>query len=84
MESGIRNKLSFNTTHVNNFYFIVHTHIVIIGIFFFSFVTEAPGELGWFLTLVIVSLLSAGIGAVVMVTLIHCRRLKSANGRGEF
>ncbi|XP_014209646.1 uncharacterized protein LOC106640205 [Copidosoma floridanum] len=44
---------------------------------------EAPGELGWLLTLVIVSLLSAGIGAVVMVTLLHCRRLKSANGRAS-
>ncbi|XP_047367992.1 uncharacterized protein LOC124956340 isoform X4 [Vespa velutina] len=44
---------------------------------------EAPGELGWVLTLVIVSLVSAGIGAVVMVTLLHCRRIKSANGRGH-
>ncbi|XP_078043393.1 uncharacterized protein LOC144473417 [Augochlora pura] len=43
---------------------------------------EAPGELGWVLTLVIVSLVSAGIGAVVMVTLLHCRRMKSAGGRG--
>lgn len=39
-----------------------------------SFFAEAPGELGWVLTLVIVSLVSAGIGAVVMVTLLHCRR----------
>ncbi|XP_043784027.1 TSC22 domain family protein 1 isoform X2 [Apis laboriosa] len=44
---------------------------------------EAPGELGWVLTLVIVSLVSAGIGAVVMVTLLHCRRLKSAGGRAN-
>ncbi|XP_046468984.1 uncharacterized protein [Neodiprion pinetum] len=44
---------------------------------------EAPGELGWVLTLVIVSLISAGIGAVVMVTLLHCRRMKSATGRGS-
>ncbi|XP_015598296.1 uncharacterized protein LOC107269212 isoform X2 [Cephus cinctus] len=43
---------------------------------------EAPGELGWVLTLVIVSLVSAGIGAVVMVTLLHCRRLKSTAARG--
>ena len=42
-------------------------------LFFLSF-AEAPGELGWVLTLVIVSLVSAGIGAVVMVTLLHCRR----------
>ncbi|XP_023289664.1 E3 SUMO-protein ligase CBX4 isoform X2 [Orussus abietinus] len=41
----------------------------------------APGELGWLLTLVIVSLVSAGIGAIVMVTLLHCRRLKSTTGR---
>ncbi|XP_046828207.1 uncharacterized protein LOC124428318 isoform X2 [Vespa crabro] len=45
--------------------------------------TLAPGELGWVLTLVIVSLVSAGIGAVVMVTLLHCRRIKSANGRAN-
>lgn len=44
---------------------------------------EAPGELGWVLTLVIVSLVSAGIGAVVMVTLLHCRRLKSAGSRAS-
>ncbi|XP_025072918.1 midnolin homolog isoform X2 [Pogonomyrmex barbatus] len=44
---------------------------------------EAPGELGWVLTLVIVSLVSAGIGAVVMMTLLHCRRIKSAGGRGH-
>ncbi|XP_011697923.1 PREDICTED: TSC22 domain family protein 1 [Wasmannia auropunctata] len=44
---------------------------------------EAPGELGWVLTLVIVSLVSAGIGAVVMMTLLHCRRIKSAGGRAS-
>ncbi|XP_029171060.1 TSC22 domain family protein 1 [Nylanderia fulva] len=44
---------------------------------------EAPGELGWVLTLVIVSLVSAGIGAVVMLTLLHCRRIKSAGGRAN-
>ncbi|XP_011315104.1 TSC22 domain family protein 1 [Fopius arisanus] len=43
---------------------------------------EAPGEFGWVLTLIIVSLISAAIGAVVMVTLLHCRRIKSAGGRG--
>ncbi|EGI58435.1 hypothetical protein G5I_13473 [Acromyrmex echinatior] len=46
-------------------------------------VAEAPGELGWVLTLVIVSLVSAGIGAVVMMTLLHCRRIKSAGGRAS-
>ncbi|XP_048515532.1 uncharacterized protein LOC105691043 isoform X2 [Athalia rosae] len=45
--------------------------------------TLAPGELGWVLTLVIVSLISAGIGAVVMVTVLHCRRMKSASGGGS-
>ncbi|XP_031783680.1 uncharacterized protein LOC100679830 isoform X2 [Nasonia vitripennis] len=44
---------------------------------------EAPGEIGWVLTLIIVSLISAGIGAVVMVTLLHCRRMKSAGGRAN-
>ncbi|XP_067203527.1 uncharacterized protein [Linepithema humile] len=45
--------------------------------------TLAPGELGWVLTLVIVSLVSAGIGAIVMLTLLHCRRIKSAGGRAS-
>ncbi|KAL0124189.1 hypothetical protein PUN28_006194 [Cardiocondyla obscurior] len=44
---------------------------------------EAPGKFGWVLTLVIVSLISAGIGAVVMMTFLHCRRIKSAGGRAS-
>ncbi|XP_034952536.1 uncharacterized protein [Chelonus insularis] len=44
---------------------------------------EAPGEFGWVLTLIIVSLLSAAIGAVIMVTLLHCRRIKTAGGRAS-
>ncbi|KAF2899235.1 hypothetical protein ILUMI_06942, partial [Ignelater luminosus] len=38
---------------------------------------EAPGEIGWVLTLVIVSLISAAIGAVVMIIVLHCRRTKN-------
>ncbi|CAB3385923.1 Hypothetical predicted protein [Cloeon dipterum] len=34
------------------------------------------GELGWTLTLIIVALLSAVIGAIVTVTILHCRRMK--------
>ncbi|XP_044014449.1 probable serine/threonine-protein kinase DDB_G0272282 isoform X2 [Aphidius gifuensis] len=45
--------------------------------------TLASGEFGWLLTLVIVSLISAAIGAVVMVTLLHCRRMKSSGGRAN-
>ncbi|XP_057333482.1 TSC22 domain family protein 1 isoform X2 [Microplitis mediator] len=45
--------------------------------------TLAPGEFGWVLTLIIVSLISAAIGAVIMVTLLHCRRMKSAGGRAS-
>ncbi|CAH0547727.1 unnamed protein product [Brassicogethes aeneus] len=37
---------------------------------------ETSGELGWVLTLVIVSLVSALIGAIIMIIVLHCRRLK--------
>ncbi|XP_072382373.1 uncharacterized protein [Diabrotica undecimpunctata] len=37
---------------------------------------ESP-ELGWVLTLVIVSLISALIGAIVMIIVLHCKRLKT-------
>jgi len=47
---------------------------------------EAPGEIGWMITLIIVSLVSALIGAIVMIVVLHCRRLKNAendvNDRG--
>lgn len=44
--------------------------------FFFNltFVSEAPGEIGWVLTMVIVSLVSAIIGAIVMIIALHCKR----------
>lgn len=35
---------------------------------------EAPGELGWVLTLIIVSLISAVLGAIVMIIVLHCKR----------
>ncbi|XP_065161173.1 uncharacterized protein [Atheta coriaria] len=39
----------------------------------------APGELGWVLTLIIVSLISALIGAIVMIIALHCKsRMKNA------
>ncbi|XP_056629527.1 uncharacterized protein LOC130440433 isoform X1 [Diorhabda sublineata] len=37
---------------------------------------ETP-ELGWVLTLIIVSLISALIGAIVMIVVLHCKRLKT-------
>ncbi|KAK9729507.1 hypothetical protein QE152_g15920 [Popillia japonica] len=40
--------------------------------------TMAPGEIGWVLTLVIVSVLSAAIGAVVMIIVLHCRRVQNS------
>ncbi|XP_044731987.1 uncharacterized protein LOC123294869 isoform X2 [Chrysoperla carnea] len=43
---------------------------------------DAPGELGWLLTLIIVSLISAVIGAVIMVTILHWRRFKTSGSRG--
>ncbi|XP_050302074.1 uncharacterized protein LOC126740177 isoform X2 [Anthonomus grandis grandis] len=40
---------------------------------------DAPGEVGWVLTLVIVSLTSALIGAVIMIIVLHCKRLKNSS-----
>jgi hypothetical protein len=37
-------------------------------------ISETSGELGWVLTLAIVSILSAAVGAVVMVTVLQCRK----------
>ncbi|XP_055385656.1 uncharacterized protein LOC129614802 [Condylostylus longicornis] len=41
---------------------------------------ETTGELGWAFTLIIVSIISALIGAIVMVIVLRCRRIKSSNG----
>nr|CAD7395999.1 unnamed protein product [Timema poppensis] len=44
---------------------------------------SASTELGWVLTLAIVSVLSAAIGAVIMVTVMQCRsRMKNVGSRG--
>ncbi|XP_039488245.1 uncharacterized protein LOC120449693 isoform X2 [Drosophila santomea] len=43
---------------------------------------ETAGELGWAFTLIIVSIISALIGAIVMVIVLRCRRIKSANANG--
>ncbi|XP_073838703.1 uncharacterized protein [Musca autumnalis] len=40
---------------------------------------DASGEIGWAFTLIVVSILSALIGAIVMVVVLRCRRIKSAN-----
>ncbi|GAB0095650.1 uncharacterized protein DMENIID0001_110550 [Sergentomyia squamirostris] len=45
-------------------------------------INESSGDLGWALTLITVSLLSALIGAIVMVIFFRCRRLKAANAAG--
>lgn len=43
--------------------------------YFFSIsLAEKASELGWPLTLIIVSVLSALLGAIVMVTVVRCRR----------
>nr|XP_023028032.1 uncharacterized protein LOC111516079 [Leptinotarsa decemlineata] len=39
---------------------------------------ETSGELGWVLTLVIVSLTSALVGAIVMIIVLHCKRMKGS------
>lgn len=44
---------------------------------------EHPGKISWALTLAIVSILSAAIGAVIMVTVLQCRnRLKTVGSSG--
>lgn len=53
---------------------------------FLSFsLTEKATELGWPLTLIIVSVLSALFGAIIMIAVVRCRRKKSSNNRnGEY
>ncbi|XP_067647829.1 uncharacterized protein [Eurosta solidaginis] len=41
---------------------------------------DHAGELGWAFTLIIVSIISALIGAIIMVIVLRCRRIKSDNG----
>ncbi|XP_032594471.1 uncharacterized protein LOC6556944 [Drosophila grimshawi] len=43
---------------------------------------DTAGELGWAFTLIVVSIISALIGAIVMVIVLRCRRIKSANANG--
>ncbi|KAJ9585895.1 hypothetical protein L9F63_020458 [Diploptera punctata] len=53
------------------------------GIFSVDTAQENSGELGWVLTLAIVSILSAAVGAIIMVTVLQCRnRLKNADVPG--
>jgi hypothetical protein len=42
--------------------------------YFCGVVSETSGEIGWVLTLAIVSILSAAVGAVVMVIILQCRK----------
>uniref|UniRef100_W8BFP4 Uncharacterized protein n=2 Tax=Ceratitis capitata TaxID=7213 RepID=W8BFP4_CERCA len=51
--------------------------------FMFEGTIEKASELGWPLTLIIVSVLSALLGAIVMVTVVRCRRKKPTNNRNE-
>ncbi|KAH8418229.1 hypothetical protein KR222_005864 [Zaprionus bogoriensis] len=43
---------------------------------------DTAGELSWAFTLIVVSIISALIGAIVMVIVLRCRRIKSANANG--
>ncbi|XP_062132727.1 uncharacterized protein LOC133843278 [Drosophila sulfurigaster albostrigata] len=43
---------------------------------------DTAGELGWAFTLIVVSIISALIGAIVMVIVLRCKRIKSANANG--
>ncbi|XP_063698252.1 uncharacterized protein LOC134829184 [Culicoides brevitarsis] len=44
---------------------------------------EQQGEIGWTFTLIIVSLISAFIGATIMIIVIKCKRLKSSNSNAN-
>ncbi|KAI4499115.1 hypothetical protein M0802_005698 [Mischocyttarus mexicanus] len=77
------NKIMIVVNNNGNGLYYGPVKLIILLIIVSFFVAEASGEIGWVLTLVIVSLVSAGIGAVVMVTLLHCRRMKNANGRAS-
>ncbi|XP_017840821.2 uncharacterized protein LOC108598632 [Drosophila busckii] len=51
--------------------------------FMFEGTIEKATELGWPLTLIIVSVLSALLGAIVMIAVVRCRRKKSSNNRND-
>lgn len=51
----------------------------------YPLLSEKATELGWPLTLIIVSVLSALLGAIIMIAVVRCRRKKSSNNRnGEY
>ncbi|XP_037048510.1 uncharacterized protein LOC119083358 [Bradysia coprophila] len=41
---------------------------------------EAASELGWAFTIAIVAVISALLGAIIMITLVRCKRLKASTG----
>ncbi|EDV96500.1 uncharacterized protein LOC6556789 [Drosophila grimshawi] len=51
--------------------------------FMFEGTIEKANELGWPLTLIIVSVLSALLGAIIMIAVVRCRRKKSSNNRND-
>ncbi|EDW93637.1 uncharacterized protein LOC6533199 [Drosophila yakuba] len=51
--------------------------------FMFEGTIEKATELGWPLTLIIVSVLSALLGAIIMIAVVRCRRKKSSNNRND-
>ncbi|XP_034133864.1 uncharacterized protein LOC117587335 isoform X2 [Drosophila guanche] len=51
--------------------------------FMFEGTIEKATELGWPLTLIIVSMLSALLGAIIMIAVVRCRRKKSSNNRND-
>ncbi|XP_031631561.1 uncharacterized protein LOC116345920 isoform X2 [Contarinia nasturtii] len=44
---------------------------------------SAAGELGWTFTLIIVSIISALLGAIIMVIVLRCKRINSPNTNGS-
>ncbi|KAL3275291.1 hypothetical protein HHI36_020059, partial [Cryptolaemus montrouzieri] len=43
---------------------------------------ELPDQIGWVFSLVVVSIISAFVGAIIMIIVLHCRRLKSTSDSG--
>lgn len=75
--TSVNSMFSSNTMYNNNSLINLH-HILLslrcfINLNFFCIFSEAAGELGWFFTLIIVSVISAILGAIIMIVALRWR-----------
>lgn len=57
------------------FSYIISSSVHFLFIFIFSsLLSESNGEIGWTFTLIIVSIISALLGAIIMIIVLRCRR----------